>query len=420
MFNFPTLRRVRRYLGELFGSLRLEVSGSMAALAVLGLLAPAGLELATAPVASASPLVLIPVGANAQALVDAYPPGSVFVVASGVHLGFRVAPKAGDSFVGQPGAVLDGGGLVANAFYVTSALPANVTVSGSSASDLMVVRNYLDNAQEQVGSIQPIVSTKSRADHWTLQWLEVTGSYSRGITTSDDMTITGCLVDHNGRLGIGGTGRNVVVSGNEISYNDTRDVASGYERGGAKLSGTSGLVFEGNFVHDNIGPGVWTDMDAIFGTISNNRIVNNYDAGVLNEISHYTVVSGNWISGNGVASHPWLFGAGIVASTSDNLQAYGNVVDGNGNGITGVQQNRGSGPYGVRLLQNLAVQDNAVVNSGTTGVGEDTGDLSVFSRNLRYVSDSYQGGRFSWMGHGNLSWPVWRGFGQDPGGSWTL
>jgi parallel beta-helix repeat protein len=364
--------------------------------------------------------------ANAQSVVDAHGGGTTFALESGVHPDFQVKPKSGDTFFGEPGVVLDGANTTASAFFAYGSSPSgpgpsNITIQGYSASSRMVVRNYDDGGSEQMGAIQPTFGPSDptvRADHWVLRWTEVTASYSRGVTTSDDSVIDGCLIDHNGRLGVGGSGNRVTLENSEVSYNDTRNVPSGVENGGAKFSLAQDLLVTGNYIHDNTGPGIWTDIDSIRSTISNNTLVNNSGAGILNEISHNTVISGNRITGNG-ATHNGLFGAGIIMSTSDNAQVFGNTLSDNGNGITAIQQNRHSGIYGPRLLNNLSVHDNSVTNSGNTGVGEDIGDLGVFSRNLRFTHNTYQGETFAWMGQRGLSWGRWQGYGQDPDGSWS-
>jgi parallel beta-helix repeat protein len=52
--------------------------------------------------------VRVGVGDNLQSAVDAHPPGTTFVLASGVHRNQQVKPKDGDTFIGERGAVLSG------------------------------------------------------------------------------------------------------------------------------------------------------------------------------------------------------------------------------------------------------------------------------------------------------------------------
>lgn len=75
------------------------------------------------PVAPGSPLdvpapafdgteVLLQVGDDFQAAVEANPPGTAFRVAAGVHRAQSVAPKEGNRFTGEPGAVMTGAVLL--------------------------------------------------------------------------------------------------------------------------------------------------------------------------------------------------------------------------------------------------------------------------------------------------------------------
>lgn len=58
--------------------------------------------------------IVIPVGEDIQATIEQHPPGSVFIIGSGVHRMQRVTPRDGDIFIGEPGAILNGSRLLEN------------------------------------------------------------------------------------------------------------------------------------------------------------------------------------------------------------------------------------------------------------------------------------------------------------------
>src|SRR3954452_23239958 len=63
--------------------------------------------------------VAIGAGDDAQSLVNTHPPGTTYLIKSGTHLrNFGIQPKSGDTFCGEPGAVLDGGRSLPMAFSV--------------------------------------------------------------------------------------------------------------------------------------------------------------------------------------------------------------------------------------------------------------------------------------------------------------
>jgi hypothetical protein len=79
------------------------VSRAAAAAALIGMLAIAAPSGAETP-----PTVLVAPVDDLPAIVGASPPGSTFVLAAGVHRGHSVVPRDGDSYVGEPGAVMTG------------------------------------------------------------------------------------------------------------------------------------------------------------------------------------------------------------------------------------------------------------------------------------------------------------------------
>ena len=126
-------------------------------------------------------------------------------------------------------------------------------------------------------------------------------------------------------------------------------------------------------------------------------VYNNAGAGIYHEISHSALIRANTVVGNGRADNPWLWGAGILVAASDGVEVTGNVVRANGNGIAGIQQNRGSGLYGPHLLSNLWVHDNTVDASGGSGVVQDSGDGAAWARNNRFERNAFLNGSwFTW------------------------
>ena len=63
-----------------------------------------------------------------------------------------------------------------------------------------------------------------------------------------------------------------------------------------------------------------------------------------------------------------------MVAGSQGVDIYGNILEGNYNGITLIQQDRGSGTLGPYLLRNVSVEDNTVVRSGRTGAAQDVDD----------------------------------------------
>ena len=80
-------------------------------------------------------------GDDIQAIVDAHPEGTLFLIRAGRHVGQSIRPKDGMSFVGEPGAVLDGAGETRYAFDGRDG-PDDVSIRG------LVIERYAPPPQD--------------------------------------------------------------------------------------------------------------------------------------------------------------------------------------------------------------------------------------------------------------------------------
>lgn len=289
---------------------------------------------------------------------------------------------------------------------------SGVTIRG------LTVEKYANPAQN--GAIH---GTNTR--DWIVTDNVVQLNHGVGIRTGERMQVRNNKILRNGQLGIGGSGDDVLVEGNQIAHNHAGGFNVGWEAGGSKFVRTHRLTVRANHVHDNDGPGLWTDIDNIHTLYERNRVEDNTHAGIFHEISYDAVIRDNIVRRNGLASNTWLWGAGILVAGSSNVEVYGNLVEENGNGIAGVQQNRGTGAYGPWKLRNLWVHHNTVrmVSIGRSGVARDDGDPDVYAPagNNRFDHNDYTVGtwRSTWFmfNHGNRTWVNWRSYGHDLNGS---
>jgi hypothetical protein len=385
----------------------LPADGAMRPLAVRGgSVVPSGFG-ASIP----SGYVAIYPGQGIQATVNAYPEGTAFLIKAGTHVGQTVVPKSGNTFLGEPGAVLDGGGA-RFAFYGKA---SNVSIKG------LTITNY--NNDVQLGAVKAGGHDTGEATFgWVVEGNEIAYN-TGGIRIGSTMVVRGNNIHHNRQIGIAGIGEGTLIEGNTIAYNNpSHEFNQAWEAGGTKFVKTRDLVVRNNHVHHNNGPGLWTDIDSINTLYEGNLVQDNEGPGINHEISYEAVIRYNTVERNGFGRSGWLWGAGIQVSSSRGAEIYGNTVAGNRNGIAGAQQSRGSGTYGPHEISNLYVHDNLVVlGDGGTGLVQDIGDPSYFtSRNNRFERNTYQLGSlakpFAWQ-DGWQSFQQWQGFGQDQGGS---
>ena len=256
---------------------------------------------------------------------------------------------------------------------------------------------------------------------WLIEDVRVRQAHGTGLRMGDRWIVRRTRVDHNGQLGIAGGGVGSLVEDGEWDNNKTVGFQVGFAGGASKFFKTDGLVLRRNYVHHNDGNGIWLDIDNIRYLVQENRVEDNYGQGIFVEISYGGKILGNQVRRNGFErGGTWLYGAGILIAHSPDVEVAGNLVEDNYNGIAGIQQNRGTGQYGPRILQNLWVHDNIVrMSRGKSGVGDGTG-TGAYTRNNRFDRNTYTlsgtAKYFSWMG-GALSDGEWRNAGQDSGGT---
>lgn len=179
-----------------------------------------------------------------------------------------------------------------------------------------------------------------------------------------------------GQLGVHQGG--AVVEGNRIHDNNVEDFDPAWEAGGLK-STLTGQLAVGNDVYGNDGPGLWFDIDANGVDIMNNRVHDNRGAGILYEISQGGRISGNAAWNNGFGLGGW--GAGILVSSSGDVEVDHNTLAWNADGIVVVSQDRpdASGP-----TVDIRVHDNVIA-------GRDAGAGRPRSYALAWIQDWSRG-----------------------------
>jgi parallel beta-helix repeat protein len=347
-------------------------------------------------------------GDDIQRAVDANPAGTTFVIRSGVHRRQSVRPKNNMSFVGEPGAVLDGENRTPQAFVAYGA--RNVTIRG------LRITNY---APPNLGGAVDGVDSHG----WVLENNEIDHNSSGsdrtyGVFVGSGWNVRNNRIHHNGWQGI--TGWNcvdTVIEGNDIYANPstTFDDSVG-DTANIKMYGCGRITIRNNEIHDGPKKGIWFDRSQPDITIEGNRVVNHGDAGIWYEVSYRGTIRGNHVENAGNLSRyssGWLRGGGIQITNSPDVSVLDNTVVNSLNGIIGLQAaGYYDGKHGPSQLRNLLVQGNTIVMPrGQSGIATDTGSDAVFdSWNNRFVNNRIQassGSPFQWKGR-NFSEAEWK------------
>jgi hypothetical protein len=281
--------------------------------------------------------------------------------------------------------------------------------------EYMTVEEYANPAQTGA------VGGYKDGNGWTVVHVESRFNHGTGIALGPKGQIFNSYIHNNGQLGISiANGSNSKVTGNELAWNNVAGYDPGWEAGGSKFWNTTNLLVESNYVHDNYGPGLWTDYNNTGTVYQSNTVKNNQGAGILHEISYAATIDSNIVENNGDVSGMDLWNAQIVLANSSGVNVFMNTVEvplGGGQGIGLVNEQRGTGTQGPWVAAHNAVHNNTVAYFGTAGVtgivdylGHGTAVGNVLDYN-HYILEV--GGATHWMWFSNMTWPQLQSAGQE-------
>jgi hypothetical protein len=297
-------------------------------------------------------------------------------------------------------------GVATRAFKGTETSIRGVTIRG------LIIEKFANEAT--VGAIDGRAS-------WTVEDCEVRFTHAAGVRAQ---FIRNNYIHHNGQYGIVYSDVNAIIEGNEIAFNNYLKFADGHA-GGTKFTNTTNLVIRNNDAHHNDGPGLWADGANINVLYEDNLVENNALSGIFHEIGYDAIIRNNIARNNNTAriGKSLWWGANIYLNTSQNVEIYGNTVEGgNGIGITDTGSHKGNATYGPLLARNNYIHNNVIKlttgsQSGVMGIAADAGKNNRFVNNTYYLAN-LNAKHFQWSGV--FTKEGWMGLGQDVGGTFIL
>jgi hypothetical protein len=272
------------------------------------------------------------------------------------------------------------------------------------------------------------------APGWIVENCEVRLNSGAGIVIGAGGRVRGCNVHHNGQIGIAGQGKDILIENNRIWENNIHGFDFKWEAGGVKIVVSDGVVFRENHVHDNIGPGLWCDIDCRNVVYEGNLVERNHDAGIFHEISYKAIIRDNILRYNGFGHRQWFWGPEILVAASQDVDVYGNTltVAVGGCGIVLVDQSRPMKSGGKYKTRDNTVRSNQMHFEGAACAGGASdakpGDENfaiirdgnnVFDRNVYRVSQTSGPARFVW-GHESFDWDGLRRKGVELNGELVI
>lgn len=266
------------------------------------------------------------------------------------------------------------------------------------------------------------------AKGWRLMDVVARWNHGVGARVGAEAKIIGGSFSHNGQLGIGGgKGGGIILDGAEIAFNNYAGYSWRWEAGGTKFTDTRGMTIRNTCVHNNFGPGLWTDIDNIDVKIVRNKVFDNRGDGIKHEISYKAVIRENLVARNGHEKDRWLWGSQILVQNSRNVEVSDNVVEVDrtyGNAISVIQQDRGVGKYGARISDGNRIRNNVIIFLGPSGHGGivmDNDDPGFWTKGRNefdyntYIVPSASQARFEAKGR-LRSWSDFRNLGYEANG----
>ncbi len=228
---------------------------------------------------------------------------TVYWFAPGVHtLGngafSQITPGNNATFVGGPGAILDGQGINNYAFTQHA---TNVKIQ------YLTIRNFVSPRDEGVINHDSGVG-------WTIEYITAQDNGGgAGFAGTDNIVRYNCLKD-NGQYGFQvyssdpGGPQNVLLDHNEIVGNNTDDWEAQISgcgcTGGGKFWEANHVTITNNYVHDNLSVGLWADTNDNDFLVEGNYISNNDGQGLFYEISYNMIVRYNTFERNALVDGP--------------------------------------------------------------------------------------------------------------------
>ncbi len=305
-----------------------------------------GTDMLTGPsTAPANAVTVSPGASTIQSAISGHAAGTTYYLTAGTYsISSSIEPQDGDTFIGAPGAIIDGSNSQPVAF-------------GLNDHAMGVTLEYL-TIQHFTGPQNNGIVNQGQGANWTIEYSTIennpdTMGGADGVMIGDGGVVRYNCLKGNGQTGISADGaKNFTVDHNEVASN-----AVGYEAahncgcsGGMKFFTSTGGTITNNWIHDNGSVGLWVDTNNSFYLVEGNVIENSEDEAIMYEISYNAVIRNNLLHGNGIAGN---------ATTSDFPEPALYVSESGGYDAGGAVMMGGVDVNGVLVVTGNTFLDNA-------------------------------------------------------------
>jgi hypothetical protein len=161
---------------------------------------------------------------------------------------------------------------------------------------------------------------------WTVRHVESRLNHGAGVKMGSGWVVDHCHLHHNGQYGFLGGKLQATLSSCEIDHNNALSFDDGWSAGAGKTANSDGFTARCNHVHENQGPGLWTDINNIHTLYEENLCELNDGPGIMHEISYDAVIQKNLVRNNGQKGD-YVYSADILVSSSSNVTVQDNRAE---------------------------------------------------------------------------------------------
>jgi parallel beta helix pectate lyase-like protein len=212
----------------------------------------------------------------------------------------QIDPVSGSTFIGAPGAVLNGRH---KNHYAFGGSATHVTIE-----NLAIEYFGFDSADNQQ---QGVVNHDSAA-YWTITHSSIAANAGAGLMIGSHNVLSHDCIKQNAQYGFNAYSAagpvDITITHSEIAGNDTYDYETRHPgcgcSGGGKFWAVNGAVVTSNYVHDNRSVALWADTNNRGFEFEGNYIANNESSGIMYEISYNAVIEWNTFIRNGITGGP--------------------------------------------------------------------------------------------------------------------
>lgn len=285
----------------------------------------------------------------------------------------------------------------------------------------LIIEKYASRAQS--GAIH---STNGK--RWTVINSVARLNSGHGINIGDGSRVIASEIHQNGQLGIGGMGKDILITQNSVWGNNAYGFEMRWEAGGVKLARSENVILRDNHVYDNMGAGLWCDIECRNVLYEGNVIERNHRPGIFHEISFSAMIQKNVLRHNSISDNGrWFWGTEILIAGSESVAVRRNLVlaPARGCGIILIDQSRSNKNGQKYKTQNNTIENNdikfegAVCSGGVSDAPPNDVNHSIISDgNNTFNGNTYharlysQLSRFVW-GHQVYDWSGFRRLGLE-------